>query len=73
MANLKRNVYCDSCCNTGILRAKLMRNEEGDKYIEAVICGGHFSNEAAEKNLIAMNATTGLSVDILSVEQPKGE
>jgi hypothetical protein len=61
---------CHSCAGTGILHASVVSNEEG-RHLAVVVCGGaHFSNEAAEKNILAMHEITGLDVDILGVEKP---
>lgn len=59
---------CNHCANTGILRATLVKTDEGN-HIGAVVCGEHFNNDLAEKNLTAMHLASGLDIDIISVEK----
>lgn len=68
---MKKNGECISCCGTGILSASIKQTED-ERQIAVVVCGGaHFSNEMAEKNILAMHAATGLGIDILGVEKPR--
>jgi hypothetical protein len=60
---------CEVCCNTGILSAKLVNEEEGGRHIAVVVCSGHFSSENAEKNMLAMHKATGHDVNVLRVEK----
>lgn len=67
---MKKAKDCLACCGTGVLRAAVKYTEEGCKFIDAVVCLGHFNQEAAEKSLLAMHNATGLNVDVSSAEKP---
>jgi len=58
-----------NCANTGILSASLVREEEGRR-IDVVVCGAHYNNEVAEKNIVSMHDVSGLKVNVLRVEKP---
>jgi hypothetical protein len=64
---------CSYCCSTGVLNAKLVKTEEGDRKIAVVVCGNHFNNDAAEKTLTDMHLASGLDIDVLRVEKPVDE
>lgn len=60
----KLSANCDRCANTGILSASLVDQGVAGRYIVVKVCEGHFSNDAAEKNILAMNEQTGLAVTL---------
>lgn len=57
---------CEHCANTGILNASLKKSE-GGAGIAVVLCGGHYEQDVAEKNCVAMSTATGLEIDIVGV------
>jgi hypothetical protein len=68
MKSAKSKSECVNCCNTGILRAHLKEDEEGGRHIVATVCQ-HYSNDMAERTLIAMHEATGLHIDVVRAEK----
>jgi hypothetical protein len=59
---------CETCASTGILSAKLVRNEEtGEKKIVVKPCTQHFSSNLLDKNVAAM-VRTGLTVAVIEAK-----
>lgn len=70
----KKADSCTHCASTGILRATLVKNSGGGgSYIEVVVCGGHYNNEAAERTMAGMHAASGLAINVFDCVAPHAE
>lgn len=69
MAKQKVSGDCKNCSNTGLLSASLVREEEGGRHIAVVVCGGHYNNDAAEKNMHSMHDQTGLAIEVVQADK----
>jgi hypothetical protein len=63
-----QNNKCDYCSSTGILSAKLIKNEDlSNQKIEVRLCGNHVSEKLAEKNMVEMKKS-GIPLEISVVD-----
>jgi hypothetical protein len=62
----KYSATCNSCLNTGLLSASVVKNEAtwDNEMVLVRVCENHKDYSLAEKNMTSIQEATGLPIDI---------